>query len=77
MTVPCVPVLPPGTMELAFLQGFFLQWKKKAVPLMSNGSYTTAHLTGNHVNSPGTYGLNFPQLTQECNKSELWKKAAT
>lgn len=34
------------------------------------------HLAKNCVKNPGTYGLNFPQLTQECNKSGPWRKAA-
>lgn len=35
------------------------------------------HLAKNCVKNSGTYGLNFPQLTQECNKSGPWKKAVT
>lgn len=73
MTVPCVPA-PPSCWTWLFFRDSSQNGKKKAEPSTSTGSYTTAE---NRVKNSGTYGLNFPQLTQECNKSGPWRKAAT
>lgn len=72
MTVPCVPA-PPSCWTWLFFSYSSQNGKKRAAPSTSTGSYTTAE---NRVKNSGTYGLNFPQLTQECNKSGPWRKAA-